>query len=283
MSSRARACCSGRRTAINVAHDRSGSQGLTTVEMQQSLPVGPGFGYRLSGVAGDGISPSGSGVLQYQGAFGRYEVTRDVGPGGAGTSVSASGGLVAIGGGLHLTRAVSSSYALVRVPGAAGVRVYDNNQPVGRTGRHGNLLVPNLLPYYGNRLSIADTDLPLDYDIEHTVQTIAPPFQGGALVAFLAERIQGVTGRVVLTRGGARTVPVYGNLVVTVKGVRHVSPIGEQGEFYFENLPAGPHPAAVEFGDMPCAFTLTVTPSAAPFIDLGTVVCDAGAPAGGTR
>ena len=273
----------GTRTAINVAHDRSGAQGLTTVEMQQSLPVGPGFGYRLSGVAGDASSASGSGVLQYQGAFGRYEVTRDVGSAVAGTSISASGGVVAIGGGLHLTRAVSTSYALVRVPGAAGVRVYDNNQPVGRTDRHGNLLVPNLLPYYGNRLSIADTDLPLDYEIEHTGQTIAPPFQGGALVAFLAERIQGVTGRVVLTHGAARTVPVYGNLVVTVKGVRQVSPIGAQGEFYFENLPAGPHPAAVEFGDTPCAFTLTVTPSAAPFIDLGTVRCDAGAPAGGTR
>ena len=68
---------------------------------------------------------------------------------------------MAIGGGLHATRPVQESFALVRVPGMKGVRAYLSHQEVGRTNRNGDVLVPNLLPYYGNRLDIADEDVPL--------------------------------------------------------------------------------------------------------------------------
>jgi outer membrane usher protein FimD/PapC len=40
-----------------------------------------------------------------------------------------------------------------------------SNQEVGRTNKEGNLLVPNLLSYYGNILNISDQDVPLDNSV----------------------------------------------------------------------------------------------------------------------
>ena len=42
---------------------------------------------------------------------------------------------------------MEQSFALVRVPGVSHVRAFMSNQEVGQTDGHGNLLVPNLLPY----------------------------------------------------------------------------------------------------------------------------------------
>src|ERR1035437_6312172 len=98
------------------------------------------------------------------------------------TYASAAGGLVVIGGGVHPTRPVNDSFALVRVPEVGGVRTYLNNQEIGRTDRHGNVLISNLLPYYANRVAISDQDVPIDRDVQTIEQSVAPPFRGGALI-----------------------------------------------------------------------------------------------------
>jgi outer membrane usher protein FimD/PapC len=77
---------------------------------------------------------------------------------------------------------VRNSFALVRVPGVDGVRAYASHQEIGRTNRRGNLLIPDLLPYYGNELNIADTDIPIDYTVPDVRITLAPPYRGGAVV-----------------------------------------------------------------------------------------------------
>ena len=128
----------------------------------------------------------------------------------------------------------------------AGVRGYLNNQEVGRTDSRGDLPVPDLLAYYGNRLGIADQDIPLDHSVGVTERTIATPLRGGAVVAFPVRRVQAVTGTVILVVAGAPVVPAYGQLFVTADGRRFESPIGGNGEYYLENLPVGRHPAVVE-------------------------------------
>ena len=70
---------------------------------------------------------------------------------------------------------VGQSFALLRVPGVKGVEGFSSNQPIGRTNGSGDLLVPEILPYYGNRLSIADTDVPLDYVADIGAQLAGDP------------------------------------------------------------------------------------------------------------
>jgi len=241
-------------------------------ELHRPLPVGTGYGYRLR--AEDGDRRLWSGLLEQHNRYGRYEVRRERLGQADHTTVTLSGGIVAIGGGVHASRPVQGSFALVRVPDVAGVRAYVNRQEAGRTNRHGDLLVPDLLAHYGNLLNIADEDVPLGFDIGDVEQTIAPPHRGGALVLFPVRRLQGVAGRVRIARGQQSTIPAYGTLTVT--GPQPVSsPVGADGEFYLEPLGQGRHPAVVTHQGRTCAFDLSVPASDASVTVLGTVTCTA--------
>jgi outer membrane usher protein len=145
----------------------SGHGGTSQATLQQSLPLGPGFGYRV--VASQGENAVNEANAQYQGAYGRIEADyQHLGWGtgnGGHASLTATGGLVLIGGSAYLTRPVQDSYALIRVPGVGGVHGTMSNQVMGTTDGKGDLLIPSLLHYYGNRIGIDDRDIPLDHDI----------------------------------------------------------------------------------------------------------------------
>jgi len=262
----------GARTSATTSMTR-GSDGTnrTSVDLQRPLPMGTGYGYQVR--AGQDLHQLPSGALQYQGAYGRYEVRQDMSSGRPHTNVNISGAIVGIGGGLFATRPVRSSFALVQVPGVKDVRGFSSNQEIGRTNAHGNILVPDLLPYYANLLNIADTDVPLDYLVPRVQATVAPPYRGGILVRFPVERLQRSEGRIVLVIGGEDRPPTYGELTVTVKGERLASPLGSNGEFYFENLPGGHHPAVIQYDQGSCAFTLNVPVADDAVARLGIVRC----------
>jgi outer membrane usher protein len=213
------------------------------------------------------------GAIQYQGNYGRYELRREFVGGAQQTGVHVSGALVAIGGRLHATRAVRNSFALVRVPGVAGVRAYSNHQEIGRTNERGEVFVPELLPYYGNALQIADTDVPLEYAVRDMQVMLAPPYRSGAIVLFPVQRIQQIVGRVVLVTERGSEVPRYGEMTVTVGAEAQNSPLGTEGDFYFENLAPGRYPALVEYEGRSCQFTIDVAESPQPALALGTLEC----------
>jgi outer membrane usher protein len=253
----------------------SGHGGTSQATLQQSLPLGPGVGYRV--VASQGESALNEATAQYQGAYGRIEADYQRQGYGANdeghASLTATGGLILIGGSAYLTRPVQDSYALIRVPGVGGVHGTMSNQVIGTTDRHGDLLVPNLLHYYGNRIGIDDKDIPLDHDIGATERTIAPPYRGGAVVTFPVRRVQSVSGTVVLDDQGATTLPTYGQLVVQVGQQQVVSPLDEAGNFYLENVSPGAYSAEVQYAAGVCTLQLAVPAGATALVNVGTIRC----------
>lgn len=259
----------GARTMASAsAVQRNGAAGMTAVA-QQSAPAGEGFGYR---VAGDTVGPSSSfdALTQYQGPYGLYQAEyRRVGPQDAG-SLQASGGVVAMGGDLFFTRPVQDGYALVQVPGVSGVRGFLNNQEIGRTNANGNLLVPGLSSYYGNRISIDATDVPLDYEVGKIEQLVATSLRGGAAVRFDVRRVQAVTGQVETEDG---VVPAFGELQMEGGDPRSSSPVSSDGRFWLEGLSPGRHAGAVEFGGGTCNLALEVPVSTERTLDVGKLRC----------
>ena len=262
----------GSRTTARIGYERSDGQGLAVAEVRSPLTRSNGAGYLVS--LRDGVDgPSGLARLQYQGDFGRYEVSYDRLRGDGTTTLNATGGLVAIGGSVYATRAVQQSFALIRVPGVAGVRGFSSNQEVGRTGRSGDLLVTDLLSYYGNRVSISDQDVPMDHAIDATEKIVAPPHRGGALVSFPVRKVRSVTGIIAVRVGPEVIVPASGELTLERDGVRNASPLGNGGEFYFEHLPAGRYPATVTYQGGTCRLVVSVPRSPGSFLDLGRLAC----------
>lgn len=267
----------GGNTTASLAHNQQGSRMRESAQIQKPLGLGEGYGYRATVEGGDVFHAEALG--QYQTEFGRYEVAYDRLGSQNNVMATASGALVLIGGGLFATRPMSDSFALLQVPDVKGVRGYLNHQPVGATDSDGDLLIPFLLPYYGNRISIADEDIPLTRSIDRTERIVAPPYRGGALARFAARPVQGVTGFIQMLRDGTAITPAYGQLIVDLGDKVMESPLGERGQFYLESIPTGVSlPARVEHEDATCEFTMMVraSKSAANFlINVGVQKCTA--------
>ncbi len=265
----------GRNTTALASYGHQDGLNTGSIDVQKSLPVGTGYGYHFNGTAGDGPG-SASGDVQYNASFGRYEASVLRLGGETSSTLSASGGIVVLGGAVLPTRPVVDSFALIRVPGVPGVHGTASNQDVGTTNGSGDLLVPSLIPYYGNRIGISDRDVPIDYEIGSVERTVATPYRGGAVVEFPVKRVTTVTGRVLIAEAGTEKVPAYGELTVTgPDGVPQASPVGGDGAFYLENLSPGRYPAAVEHKEAVCRFTLVVPASPSAFVNLGTLRCAA--------
>ena len=257
-------------SSISASHVRDSRGNRLALDAQQPLPVGVGYGYQLHAEGGPNATVGG--VAQYKGRHGRYELRQETIAAESTTTLSAMGAIVGIGGGVFATRPVEDSFALVRVPGVEGVRAFASHQEIGKTGRRGDLLIPDLQAYYGNILNIADGDIPIQYAVPDVGMTLAPPYRGGAVALFDVQRVQRVLGKIVIA--GQEKPHVYGELTATgANGRTYGSPVGSDGAFYFENLPTGTYSAVVENRGTRCSLTLEVPSSDEIVVKLGTVRC----------
>jgi len=270
----------GDATTASTSYRQSGRDRDGDVTVQKPLPIGTGFGYRVhagSGSSGD----QGGGQVQFQGPYGRYEASGEFLNGSSTTTLGISGGVVWMGGRAFMTRPVDDSFAVIRVAGVPGVRGYLENQEVGRTGAGGDLFVPSVRPFIGNRFRIAEEDVPLDRSVEATERIVGTPFRGGAVVSIPARRLRALTGRILVAEGERFEAPSFETLVVTVGGARSESPLGREGEFYLENVPSGRSLAVVEYADgRRCTIAIGVPEKDAAITDLGTLGCSEVSPPG---
>ncbi|HWE24269.1 MAG TPA: fimbria/pilus outer membrane usher protein [Myxococcales bacterium] len=254
-------------TVSSSAASRDGAASAAA-SAQRGLPPGEGVGYVVQGESG--VSEHVSAQLQANAPFGHYEASfQRFGTDNA-MSATAAGSLVVLGDRLFLARPVQDGFAVLRVPGLSGVRGYLNNVEIGTTDSHGDLFVPNLLPYYGNRLSIRDSDVPMEYEVGRVERLVASPYRGGALVEFEVRRIQSVTGLLEIDGGGA---PAFGELQLATKGKSIQSPIAADGRFWLDGVPVGTHELSVEFRGGTCTARIAVPDSAGPLFDAGRLRC----------
>ncbi len=256
----------GQRTTgtTGLVHDGGGDAVIASVahSVEQNRGVGFAANARL------GEQSSGNAELDAEHRYGRATATVDWFAGTARATATIAGGLVLLGGRVKPTRPVTGAFALVRVPGAPGVHTFLDNHLVGTTDGDGDLIVPELQPYYANRLRIDPGDLPMSLATTELDRMVGPPRRGGAIVEFAAPHTAIVSGAVV-TRGFDLS---FGELVVD-DNVR--APIGHEGKFELENVPHGHHTAAAELEDRRCTFTFEVA-EGATLVDLRTVRCKLG-------
>ena len=252
------------------AHEQSESTAIGS--LQKSLPFGPGYGYLLQAQGGSSGSPQQAAIVQYQTDKGYYEGNYyHLGDQSSGT-LTVAGGIIGIGDRLFLTRPVQNGFALVRVPGASNVECEWSNQSIGTTDRAGDCLYPNLLPYFGNQLGINDKDIPLNFSVGATQKTVAVPYRGGTVISFPVHQIHQVIGNLVVMDGNKQIIPANGQLTLSSKP-QQISPIGDGGAFYFEDIPVGTIKALVEYKDGTCSFDMVVPEFKEPLHKMETVTC----------
>ena len=230
--------------------------------VQQSLPVGPGTGY-VASVSSERDYRLG---YAYQGRAGLLTADYASANGQEGLRVGGVGGVAITGLGVMPARRLDQSFAMVKVADYAGLQVYVDNQPVGRTDSQGRVLLDNLLPYQANEVSIDPTELPMDATIATPSMTVTPAYRSGVSVKFPVSRADSMTMRLVQADGR----PVPAGAEVMFEG--NAFPVAMNGLVYLSGVATNVH-ASVTWRDGKCGADFTRPSGGGPIPDLGDVQC----------
>jgi outer membrane usher protein len=233
-----------------------------TASFQQSLPVGTGSGFSAFLSSSDRANLG----YAYQGRAGLIGVDYARANGQNGVRVGGNGGLAITSAGVMPSRRLDQSFAVVKMADYAGVEVFVENQPVGRTDKKGRILLDRLLPYQANRVSVDPNKLPMDARVSKASVSITPAYRSGAVVRFPVSRANAVTLRLVQSGGS----PVPAGAEVRLDGNRY--PVGMRGSMYLGGV-EGHTRATATWRDGACTFEVTRPGSKDPLPDVGEVPC----------
>ena len=239
---------------------------VAQAQVQRSLPVGDGYGYRMA--ATGGRMPRLDGGLQWQSDHGSIAVDVSQSAGPAAWRLGAAGGAAMIGSKVFASRTVSDSFSVVDAGGFAGVRIYADNQLVGLTGSDGTAIVPRLLAYQTTAIRIEQADLPLDATVDTLDMAAVPWFRSGLSLRFPVRRARGALLSALLEDGS----PVPVGAVARLAGVELDQPVAAHGELYLSGLGAT-NQVWLRWDARQCVMTVDVPVTSDLLPQLGSFVC----------
>jgi len=251
---------------------REGADGSRfMVERNPSLRNG--FGFRAE--TETSVIDAAAADLRYQSEYGIFDAGyRKLGDREY-MEFTAAGGVGYLDGGLFVSRPINDSFGKIKVGRLEGVRVSYFGNEVGRTDANGEIIIPHFRSFQDNQVSLEKKDIPLDYSIERLSEYVNPAFRSGAVLKFNVQRIQSFTGYIYIEDAGGRRPVEFSLLKVTADGREVEGIVGNDGEFYIENLPAGSFPAKISHEGGECAFELEIPESEEIMVLLGDIVCSA--------
>ncbi|RYD29313.1 MAG: fimbrial biogenesis outer membrane usher protein [Lysobacteraceae bacterium] len=257
----------GHRSSAAVGTELRNGQVGANAMLQRNLPYGNGLGYRLQ--AETGAFERLDAEVNVQADIGRLDAQVTRLDGNTGARVGVSGSIATIDGRVFAARRLDQSFASVQVGDYDNVRVYVDNQLVGRTNRGGTLIVPRLLPYQDNHLRIEAEDLPLDASIDETTRTIRPFDRSGVAVRFGARDARAGLVTVHLADG----TPLPAGTVLYVNGGAEPFVVAPGGTAYLAGLAVRNRISTARDGTG-CHFALPFASGQGPQPNLGTFICN---------
>lgn len=255
----------GARTTASASWNRDRTRSGSLMQLQQSLPLGSGVGYRLTAEAG-GYARSEA-ALHLRNDVGSYSLEAARAPGGTSYRIGASGGVAVLDGKAYLSRRIDDSFAAVQVGEYDGVDIYLDNQPVART-RDGYALVTGLRPYQNNSITVQPEDLPLDAEVTTLRMSLSLARRSVRLVKFPVRPAHGAVLRIVLDDGS----PLPAGAWLTVEGGAEAFPVGLRGESYVKGL-GSENRIDVHWKEQVCTLQVALPKKAGPQPVLGPLTC----------
>lgn len=217
----------------------------------RNLPLGNGYGYHVV-ATNDGTTGPGADVT-YQNDVGSYTAKAYRTAQQNYYEADISGAVLYLDKAVFLSRQMTQSYALVQVPHYDNVRVYYQNQLVGRTNSMGNLFVAQILPYQENTLAIEPRDLPLTAVIGETEIKVQPYYRSGTVAKFHVSESSTLLLRLIRQEG--QYVPA--GTVVTIDHVNHFI-VGYEGTLFISNIRQGMISGSAALAKGSCHFEMAV-------------------------
>ncbi|WP_158253615.1 fimbria/pilus outer membrane usher protein [Chromobacterium alticapitis] len=214
--------------AADSRQSRSGQLSLNgTAGEQKDLSYSVyGSSQRNHGVGGDG----GGASLQYATSAATFNAAASVGSGSSQQSLGLSGALVFHPGGVTAAQTLGDSIAVIEAKGAEGAVVGNANGV--KVGGSGYAVVPSLMPYRANEISLDPKGLSDNVELQTTSSDVVP--RAGSIVMLKFPTVQGQAALVRLRQPDGRAIPV-GSAVLGGKG-QSVALVGQGGWVFLRGL-----------------------------------------------
>ncbi|CAE6503003.1 Outer membrane usher protein [Nitrosomonas nitrosa] len=257
---------SQRIVSARTARDNAGRI-INAVQASQSVPFGPGVGWRLRASDDPRQYLQAGGTLNTN--YGQIRADTNLGENGYSVRLGANGSIGYLQDFPFATRNIGhGSFAVVKVGGLEGVPVYRSNQIVATTNSRGKALVPNLLPFQKNQISIDPGELPFNTEIQGIKEVVTPYARSGLLVEFPVRQTRNAL--VVLHQTDGSPVPVGASVTVSPNGLSYT--VARRGQVYLTDLEVDNH-ITVKWQDGHCnlPITLPIDGTVEPII--GPLIC----------
>jgi outer membrane usher protein len=146
--------------------------------------------------------------------------------------VETQGALSLVDHGVFASNEIFDSFAVVDTGDAHHVKIFEENRPVGDTGRSGKLLIADVRSFQANHLSMDPSGVPLDATIENEAQTFRPRDLSGVIVHFKIR--EGHTALLHITDATGMPEPV--GSVATLRSTRVAVTVGYDGSAFLQDL-----------------------------------------------
>lgn len=148
------------------------------VEFNQGIVNGTGFGYRVR--ASDNPDQQMLANVVARTPINIVSLDAAQSQSSASFRLNASGSIGVLGGLPFASQSIGhGSFAVIKVADEKNIDVYLSNRKIATTNARGLALIPNLLPYQQNKISIRPEDLPFDLDINETTLLLNPYARSG--------------------------------------------------------------------------------------------------------
>jgi outer membrane usher protein len=258
-----------RRTLAAGSAQEPGPQATNTVQATQSVPTGPGWGWRYA--ASDSATQRFQAGATYNSNYGQVTAEGNQGADSNAIRLGASGSIGWMEGLAFGSRRIDQgAFAIVKVGDIPNIPVSLSNQVAAITNAKGLALVPNLLPYQSNQLTLNPDQLPFDVEIHGVREMVVPYARSGAFVNFPVKRSRNAL--VVLWQLGGAPVPAGAHVVVTPGDQEFI--VARRGEVYLMELAADSN-ITVRWNDGGCQLPLKLPPllAGAEARRIGPLVC----------
>jgi outer membrane usher protein len=186
----------------------------------------------MQGYGSNGQGSTGYASMNYRATYGEVNGGYSYASGQRTLNYGMQGAIVAHADGITAGQSMGETFGLVKVPGAAGVGV--SNQPGVSTDFRGYALVPNLMPYRKNDITLQTTTLREDVDLKQTIRTVVPT--RGAVVRADYRAQVGQRVLMTLTRRDGSVVPFGATVVNEQDRDAGSSIVGDGGQVYLAGL-----------------------------------------------
>ncbi|MFC1855475.1 fimbria/pilus outer membrane usher protein [Thermodesulfobacteriota bacterium] len=260
--------------------DKTYVSGLSA-SLNKSAPTGTGYGYKVEtdtvrhSFGREDYDTDLNSSFDVRWPYGDYALSYSRRSDNDSYNFRATGALTLINGIIYPAKQVNDSFGMVKVANLEGVKVMVGSQEMQKTNSDGIAVVPNLISYYNNAISIEPLDLPINYNIPNDKKYVTTSYRGGAFIEFYVTKLQAFEGNILYIIDGKKVPAEYAGLAFEYGDGKKIEAIvGEEGYFYFENVPAGTYPARVWDNKRECNFNIVIPGSDDIMVDIGEITCE---------